>query len=255
MKYNLPCEILRDLLPSYIDNLSNEVTAEAVKEHLAHCKECRNVYETMKNDCRNSSSEKHSESKSGDDKELFKKINKKLNKRTKAAVIAGIAAVIVVLGGAQLLFNTPLKNIPVEEVSATASVYPTEEIASKAEADEEFSVNISKDPMNDNYQPEFVIEIPGTGYDGIGVSQGLLDSCEYVSLISFDSPYVLDYIDSEYKTENGKTTLYIYAFKTTILNNKTSSMNTSSSTLQFANVDKIVYVDENGSNTIMWENK
>ena len=37
MKYNLPCEILRDLLPSYIDNLSNEVTAEAVKVHLDHC--------------------------------------------------------------------------------------------------------------------------------------------------------------------------------------------------------------------------
>ena len=36
MKYNLPCEILRDLLPSCIDNLSNEVTAEAVKEHLDH---------------------------------------------------------------------------------------------------------------------------------------------------------------------------------------------------------------------------
>ena len=82
------------------------------------CKECRNIYETMKSDCRNSSSEKQLASKSGDDKELFKKINKKLNKRTKTAVIAGIAAVIVVLGGAQLLFNTPLKNIPVEKVSA-----------------------------------------------------------------------------------------------------------------------------------------
>ena len=83
----------------------------------------------------------------------------------------------------------------------------------------------------------------------------MLDSCEYVSLISFNSPYVLDYIDSEYKTENGETTLYIYAFKTTILNNKTSSMNTSSSTLQFEKVDKIVYVDKNGSNAIMWESK
>ena len=48
MKYNLPCELVRDLFPSYIDGLTNDVTNEAVEEHLAECESCRNILETMK---------------------------------------------------------------------------------------------------------------------------------------------------------------------------------------------------------------
>ena len=33
MKNNLTCEIVEDLMPSYIDGLTNEVTNSAVREH------------------------------------------------------------------------------------------------------------------------------------------------------------------------------------------------------------------------------
>ena len=42
------CEIIKDLLPSYIDELTSEVSNKAVKEHLAECEECRAYYEEMK---------------------------------------------------------------------------------------------------------------------------------------------------------------------------------------------------------------
>ena len=48
MKYQLPCEIVQDLLPSYIDELVNDVTREAVREHLQECKACSELYERMK---------------------------------------------------------------------------------------------------------------------------------------------------------------------------------------------------------------
>ena len=44
----MKCEIIRDLLPSYIDELTSEVSNEAVEEHLAECESCRAYYEEMK---------------------------------------------------------------------------------------------------------------------------------------------------------------------------------------------------------------
>lgn len=47
MKLELPCVIVRDLLPSYVEGLTEEQTTAAVKEHLEACEDCRQRYETM----------------------------------------------------------------------------------------------------------------------------------------------------------------------------------------------------------------
>lgn len=41
------CEIIRDLLPSYIDGLTSGVTNEEIKKHLDECETCREYYEEM----------------------------------------------------------------------------------------------------------------------------------------------------------------------------------------------------------------
>lgn len=48
MKYELPCEIVQDLLPSYIDGLTNESTTESVDAHLQTCEVCREMHEDMR---------------------------------------------------------------------------------------------------------------------------------------------------------------------------------------------------------------
>ena len=45
MKSKLNCEIVKDLLPSYIDHLTSEASNETVQAHLAEFEECRNVYQ------------------------------------------------------------------------------------------------------------------------------------------------------------------------------------------------------------------
>jgi len=35
------CNIIKDLLPSYIDDICSEDTAKLVKEHIQHCEECK----------------------------------------------------------------------------------------------------------------------------------------------------------------------------------------------------------------------
>ncbi|MGN1051238.1 MAG: zf-HC2 domain-containing protein [Acutalibacteraceae bacterium] len=46
----MKCEIIRDLLPSYIDNLVSEESREEVDKHLLNCSECAGIYEDMKKD-------------------------------------------------------------------------------------------------------------------------------------------------------------------------------------------------------------
>lgn len=48
MKYNIPCEVVQDLLPSYVEDLTSPETNEYVKDHLAGCEACNEIYEAMK---------------------------------------------------------------------------------------------------------------------------------------------------------------------------------------------------------------
>ena len=41
------CEIVRDLMPLYIDKLTSEVTNEMIEEHLRGCESCKKFYEEM----------------------------------------------------------------------------------------------------------------------------------------------------------------------------------------------------------------
>lgn len=47
MKINLPCAIVRDLLPSYAEGLTEQETTEAVKAHLDDCGDCAARYAAM----------------------------------------------------------------------------------------------------------------------------------------------------------------------------------------------------------------
>lgn len=44
----LPCEVVRDLLPSYVDGLTSETTNKLVGEHIESCEPCRAALEAMR---------------------------------------------------------------------------------------------------------------------------------------------------------------------------------------------------------------
>ena len=44
----LPCEVVKDLFPSYIDELTGEVTNNLIEEHTSECEECRRALESMR---------------------------------------------------------------------------------------------------------------------------------------------------------------------------------------------------------------
>lgn len=47
MDGGLKCEIVRDLMPLYVDGVVSDVSKGSVEEHLAHCAECKEVYQDM----------------------------------------------------------------------------------------------------------------------------------------------------------------------------------------------------------------
>ena len=46
----IPCEIIRDLLPSYIDQLTSDKTNLAVEEHIKECPACEQILKKMRGD-------------------------------------------------------------------------------------------------------------------------------------------------------------------------------------------------------------
>ena len=47
MKHEIPCEMIEDLLPSYVERLTAERTEEEIRAHLSRCENCRKKYEAM----------------------------------------------------------------------------------------------------------------------------------------------------------------------------------------------------------------
>ncbi|MDQ8738179.1 zf-HC2 domain-containing protein [Paenibacillus sp. LHD-38] len=48
----MKCEVIKDLLPLYIDNVCSRESAELVEEHLAACGSCRSEWENMRSELR-----------------------------------------------------------------------------------------------------------------------------------------------------------------------------------------------------------
>ena len=87
----LPCEVVKDLFPSYIDELTSEVTNDLVKEHTAECEECRRTLERMK-----SPEAEPKEQVQQKEIDYLKKTRKKNRKNVFVAILVVLA---VVLGG------------------------------------------------------------------------------------------------------------------------------------------------------------
>ena len=43
----LTCDIVKDLLQSYVNHTTGEETARQIEEHLAECAKCRKAYESL----------------------------------------------------------------------------------------------------------------------------------------------------------------------------------------------------------------
>ncbi|MBQ3513072.1 MAG: zf-HC2 domain-containing protein [Lachnospiraceae bacterium] len=240
-----PCGIIRDLLPLYIDDVCNEESKQAVENHLSECEKCRNYYESMK-------STEGFVAKGNDNSEDMKMANNlknvksKINKKIRNIVLGAVAAMVFVIVGVTLLFNVALKEVSPDDVIVSANVYSFEELienpASNVPNSE--SVTIYSDDSDNSQKIE--VRIPEIGE--ITVTEDTIEKNKYVTVFSVSSEYFIRTIKHEIKGD----TIYISAFKTTLLNNKAESYQKTMTSLQFSEINRIVYVEDDGKETVLW---
>lgn len=101
----LPCEVVKDLFPSYIDELTGEVTNNLIEEHTNECEECRQALESMKSP--EAEPEKQAQKKEID---YLKKTRKKYRRNIFVVVLVVLALVLGGVGVKNSFIGTTLQN-------------------------------------------------------------------------------------------------------------------------------------------------
>ena len=240
-----PCGIIRDLLPLYIDDVCNEESKQAVHNHLSECEKCRSCYEAMKSTegFENKRSDNSEDSKMASS---LKNVKNTINKKIRNIVLYAVAAVLAVIVGFNLLFNVAVKNVSFEDITVSANVYSLAELIENpaGDAPHSESVTIFSDE-NDNSE-KIQVRIPELGT--ITLTEDTIEKCQYATVISVGSEYFLRTIESDVKDN----TIYVTAFKTTLLNNKALDYQKQICNLELQEINKIAFVDGNGTETVLW---
>ena len=240
-----PCGIIRDLLPLYIDDVCNEESKQAVENHLSECEKCRNYYESMKS----TEGFVAKENDNSEDMKMannLKNVKSKINKKIRNIVLGAVAAMVFVIVGVTLLFNVALKEVSPDDVIVSANVYSFEELIenSASNVPNSESVTIYSDDSDNSQKIE--VRIPEIGE--ITITEDTIEKNKYVTVFSVSSEYFIRTIKHEIKGD----TIYISAFKTTLLNNKAESYQKTMTSLQFSEINRIVYVGDDGKETVLW---
>lgn len=108
----IPCEIIQDLLPLYVDKLTSEATNREMKAHLDACADCRNIYEMMGKE-----PEITGNLSELPEIEYFRQV-KRRNRRT----VAGAVFAVLFIGAVVLLCKLFVIGVPVEGYYAAVTV-------------------------------------------------------------------------------------------------------------------------------------
>ena len=96
------CNIIKDLLPSYIDGICSEETVAAVEKHIEHCQGCKDTMQMMKQP-----TVQIVETNVEAAKEPFKRINKKRRFQVITAIVLSFMICII---GYQVVQNVGIVN-------------------------------------------------------------------------------------------------------------------------------------------------
>lgn len=118
MANKIPCEIIQDLLPSYMDGLTNEVTNHAVEEHVETCESCRDTLYAMKTPV-----EPAAEQAEFQEEKQEIDFLKKTRKRNRWMVCSGIIVAVLIMFGL-VFYNSYLRphNVDPDLISCYVTV-------------------------------------------------------------------------------------------------------------------------------------
>lgn len=109
MKTNkIPCAVIKDLLPSYAEDLTSPETCELVREHLQECPDCQSVYEAMHEEIPTEAEKTSGAAADSPEIDYLKKVRNTGRKK----IIASVLTVLLLAGGAVFakvyLYGSPI---------------------------------------------------------------------------------------------------------------------------------------------------
>ncbi len=243
---NYPCGVIRDLLPLYVDGVATEESKAIVEEHLRVCQECQKCYEAMLSGEFSTTSNDDMEERQM--AESLKKVKSKIDKKMRTTILCAVAAVLALVGGYYMLFNVPLKNIPLEDISVSVETYTTKEIATVGCVDsDDVEVSISADEVD--VSTAYTLYIPSMPNADITITENVMEENGQVSVLSVTCPYFVR--EMKYADKEAEGVLYIEAFRTTVLNNKAQEHWQTMKMLEFRNIEQVIFLQD-GQETVLW---
>lgn len=188
MKY--PCNLIRDILPIYHDEVCSEESKTAVKEHLETCEDCKKYYENM---CESDIVERFSfddemERKKADSIKELKKKMKKRDLLIIIGVVIGSLVVTTIMGLFVVLFME--KVYENAEVEVYANIEDYEKYMSGENAESEFQIKWGMDETI--FPDEITDEMKVTDYKMVYYNPW---DAQYLSYL------VVDYEEQDYEEE------------------------------------------------------
>ena len=97
MKGKKDCKIVQDLLPNYIEKLTNEETNSYIEEHINSCEDCKKVLDAMKKNIKTDTNKTQEK-----EVKFLKKYNRKLR------ILSSIIIAIIIIYGVMLIRNVAI---------------------------------------------------------------------------------------------------------------------------------------------------
>lgn len=244
MKMN--CEIVRDLLPLYVDEICSTESRLLVEEHLQECSACGEILSAI---YAKESHEKE-EMKGKKFADGLKKLKIHNDKRVIIAAVSAAAALALAFIGAESLFVLPLKELAPEDVKIHAEVYTAETLPELdvEKLDGNLSVRISGEDGS-----EFTsVRIPSIPDVYFTMSKGILEEVPAFTVINLESNYHIRKMQWRYDNADSGI-VYLNSMRTSVFNNQAHDDVRATSFIEMAAIRKIIYVGEDGKETVLWE--
>ena len=148
----IDCDIIKDLLPLYVEGLASEKSGSVVEEHLEECESCKKIYQEMR---RPKPQVRYDREPAESFRKFVKKEKRKLGIKTAvvtAAIILAVGAARVLMAGGAFAF--------LMWDSAAAEIFEDTDVSHYSrymgeDADEEY---VRKWDMNESIFPEKITE-------------------------------------------------------------------------------------------------
>lgn len=115
MSNKVNCNVIQDLLPSYIDELCSEESRQMVEEHLKECAKCRAMLSSMKEDIIPGKGHDIG-GQAVDEKKIIQNVNKKIKRDIDRRLMVYRCIMAVIILGILVMF-LPIKTVPKSKLS------------------------------------------------------------------------------------------------------------------------------------------